>query len=64
MLRARIDRFKEDWFLFLGKLAALSTPPQFRIVSGGFHRRDAQEAAKQAVPLGEPAAARPGKLIA
>lgn len=41
MLRACIDRVKEDWFLALGKLAAVSTP-QLGIIYGLANRTEAR----------------------
>lgn len=62
MLTAQIDRIKEDWFLFLGKLAALSTP-QLGIIYGYANRREARGPVNQNVlPAGQDA--RPTKLIA
>lgn len=62
MVRARIDRLKEDWFLLLGTLAALSTP-QSGIIYGFANRRRAQEPGRQAAPA-PPQVVRPEKLIA
>ncbi|WP_156737011.1 MULTISPECIES: hypothetical protein [unclassified Mycobacterium] len=62
MLSARIDRFKEDWFLFLGKLAAVSTP-QLGIIYGFANRREARDPVSQGGPTARPLAHRP-RLIA
>lgn len=62
MLSARIDRFKEDWFLFLGKLAAVSTP-QLGIIYGLAHRQKAPHPVSQVAPTAGRPAHRP-RLIA
>lgn len=60
MLSARIDRLKEDWFLFLGKLAALSTP-QLGIIYGF---RDRTEVPVREVRHGAQRVAQSSRLIA
>ncbi|GAA4297138.1 hypothetical protein GCM10023161_49000 [Mycobacterium paraffinicum] len=62
MVRARIDRLKEDWFLVLGTLAALSTP-QLGIIYGFADRPRAQEPVGQVAPASPPVV-RPRKFIA
>ncbi|OBH13286.1 hypothetical protein [Mycobacterium sp. E1747] len=62
MLSTRIDRFKEEWFLVLGKLAAVSTP-QLGIIYGFANRHEAREPVSQAVPPAGQLAHRP-RLIA
>ncbi len=62
MVRARIDRLKEDWFLVLGTLAALSTP-QLGIIYGFANRQRAREPVRPVAPA-SPQVVRPRKLIA
>ncbi|OBH89451.1 hypothetical protein A5679_02445 [Mycobacterium scrofulaceum] len=62
MLSARIDRFKEDWFLFLGKLAAVSTP-QLGIIYGLAIRQKPRHSVSQVAPDAGRPAQRP-RLIA
>lgn len=50
MLRARIDRFKEESLLVLGKLAAVSTP-QLGVIYGFANRREARELSGRVAPV-------------
>jgi hypothetical protein len=60
MLKALFNGFKEDWVLFLARLAAVSTP-QLGIIYGLANRQDARDLVTQVPAVG---VARPPRLIA